>query len=103
MVGLVCAFVGLLIGWLLNKPVNGKTFSAYHAFDGCAALLPSYLLAIAIVAFLGPGLEGMIAIGVVGIPVYAAWHAGGALCQSEGVRAASQSVGEGHAVSCSNM
>ena len=33
---------------------------------------PSYLLAIAIVAFLGPGLEkGMIAIGIVGIPVYA--------------------------------
>jgi ABC-type dipeptide/oligopeptide/nickel transport system permease subunit len=59
---------------------------------------PSYLLAIAIVAFLGPGLEkGMIAIGVVGIPVYArlARSAVLSVSQKEYVLA-SQSVGEGH-------
>jgi len=96
---LVCAFVGLLIGWLLNKPVNGKTFSSItmRLMDVLLSF-PSYLLAIAIVAFLGPGLEkGMIAIGVVGIPVYArlARSAVLSVSQKEYVLA-SQSVGEGH-------
>ena len=99
LVGLVCAFVGLLIGWLLNKPVNGKTFSSItmRLMDVLLSF-PSYLLAIAIVAFLGPGLEkGMIAIGVVGIPVYArlARSAVLSVSQKEYVLA-SQSVGEGH-------
>ena len=59
---------------------------------------PGYLLAIAIVAFLGPGLEkGMIAIGVVGIPVYARLTRSSVLsvAQKEYVLAA-QSVGESH-------
>jgi ABC-type dipeptide/oligopeptide/nickel transport system permease subunit len=59
---------------------------------------PAYLLAIAIVAFLGPGLEkGMIAIGVVGIPIYArlARSAVLSVAQKEYILA-SQSVGEGH-------
>ena len=99
LVGLVCAVVGLLIGLLLNKPVNGKAFSSItmRVMDILLSF-PSYLLAIAIVAFLGPGLEkGMIAIGVVGIPVYArlARSAVLSVSQKEYVLA-SQSVGEGH-------
>ncbi len=99
LVGLVCAVVGLLIGLLLHKPVNGKAFSSItmRVMDILLSF-PSYLLAIAIVAFLGPGLEkGMIAIGVVGIPVYArlARSAVLSVSQKEYVLA-SQSVGEGH-------
>jgi len=99
LVGLVCGVVGLLIGLLLNKPVNGKAFSSItmRVMDILLSF-PSYLLAIAIVAFLGPGLEkGMIAIGVVGIPVYArlARSAVLSVSQKEYVLA-SQSVGEGH-------
>ena len=99
LVGLVCAVVGLLIGLLLHKPVNGKAFSSItmRVMDIILSF-PSYLLAIAIVAFLGPGLEkGMIAIGVVGIPIYArlARSAVLSVSQKEYVLA-SQSVGEGH-------
>jgi ABC-type dipeptide/oligopeptide/nickel transport system permease subunit len=59
---------------------------------------PTYLLAIAIVAFLGPGLEkGMIAIGVVGIPIYARLVRSTVLSviQKEYILAA-QATGEGH-------
>ncbi|MFZ3152036.1 MAG: ABC transporter permease [Anaerolineaceae bacterium] len=99
LVGLVCGVLGLGIGLLLAKPVNGKVFSniTMRVMDVILSF-PSYLLAIAIVAFLGPGLEkGMIAIGVVGIPVYArlARSAVLSVSQKEYVLA-SQSVGEGH-------
>ncbi|NMD27272.1 MAG: ABC transporter permease [Chloroflexi bacterium] len=99
LVGLVCAVVGLLIGIVLAKPGNGKAFSSItmRVMDIILSF-PSYLLAIAIVAFLGPGLEkGMIAIGVVGIPIYArlARSAVLSVSQKEYVLA-SQSVGEGH-------
>lgn len=99
LVGLVCAVVGLMIGILLAKPVNGKAFSSITMrIMDIILSFPSYLLAIAIVAFLGPGLEkGMIAIGVVGIPIYArlARSAVLSVSQKEYVLA-SQSVGEGH-------
>jgi len=99
MVALVCGVIGLGIGLLLAKPVNGKVFSniVMRIMDVILSF-PSYLLAIAIVAFLGPGLEkGMIAIGVVGIPIYArlARSAVLSVTQKEYVLAA-QSVGEGH-------
>lgn len=99
LVGLVCGVLGLGIGLLLAKPVSGKVFSniTMRIMDIILSF-PSYLLAIAIVAFLGPGLEkGMIAIGVVGIPVYArlARSAVLSVSQKEYVLA-SQSVGEGH-------
>ena len=97
LVGLVARLSGR--SWVVNKPVNGKTFSSItmRLMDVLLSF-PSYLLAIAIVAFLGPGLEkGMIAIGVVGIPVYArlARSAVLSVSQKEYVLA-SQSVGEGH-------
>jgi len=99
MVALVCGVLGLGIGLLLAKPVGGKVFSniVMRIMDIILSF-PSYLLAIAIVAFLGPGLEkGMIAIGVVGIPIYArlARSAVLSVTQKEYVLAA-QSVGEGH-------
>jgi len=99
MVGAVCGLLGLIFGLLLARPVGGKFFSnATMRVMDIILSFPSYLLAIAIVAFLGPGLEkGMIAIGVVGIPIYArlARSAVMSVSQKEYVLA-SQSVGEGH-------
>jgi ABC-type dipeptide/oligopeptide/nickel transport system permease subunit len=99
MVAVVCGFLGLIIGFLLARPVGGSVFSniVMRIMDIIFSF-PSYLLAIAIVAFLGPGLEkGMIAIGVVGIPVYARLARSTVLSisQKEYVLAA-QAVGESH-------
>ena len=99
MVAAVCGFLGLLIGAILSLPLGGRLFSniVMRIMDIILSL-PGYLLAIAIVAFLGPGLDkGMIAIGVVGIPVYARLTRSAVLSvsQKEYVLAA-QSVGEAH-------
>jgi len=96
---LVCAVLGLLAGVALSLQLGGQLFSGIimRSMDIILAF-PSYLLAIAIVAFLGPGLDkGMIAIGVVGIPVYARLARSSVLSviQKEYILAA-QSVGEGH-------
>ncbi len=100
MVGLVCGVIGLLIGLLLSSPVGGGLFSniVMRIMDIILSF-PSYLLAIAIVAFLGPGLEkGMIAIGVVGIPVYARLARSAVLSISKKEYIlASEAVGESHA------
>lgn len=99
MVALVCGILGILCGLILAFPVGGQLFSnIIMRFMDIILSFPGYLLAIAIVAFLGPGLEkGMIAIGVVGIPVYArlARSAVLSVSQKEYVLAA-QSVGEAH-------
>lgn len=99
MVGLICGLLGAVLGIVLASPLTGNFFSnvVMRAMDIILAF-PSYLLAIAIVAFLGPGLEkGMIAIGVVGIPIYArlARSAVLSVSQKEYILAA-YSVGEGH-------
>jgi peptide/nickel transport system permease protein len=97
--GLVCSVLGLFIGLVMANPLDGKFFSdIVMRFMDIILSFPSYLLAIAIVAFLGPGLEkGMIAIGVVGIPVFArlARSAVLSVSQKEYILAAT-SVGEGH-------
>jgi ABC-type dipeptide/oligopeptide/nickel transport system permease subunit len=98
-VALVCGALGLMIGTILAFPLGGKVLSdiVMRAMD-IVLSFPGYLLAIAIVAFLGPGLEkGMIAIGIVGIPVYArlARSAVLSVAQKEYVLAA-QAVGENH-------
>ena len=70
---LFTGFLGFLIGIMLSRRLGGKLLSdaTMRGMDIILAF-PSYLLAIAIVAFLGPGLEkGMIAIGIVGIPIFA--------------------------------
>lgn len=100
LVGLVCGVIGLLIGLLLSRPISGDLFSniVMRIMDIILSF-PSYLLAIAIVAFLGPGLEkGMIAIGVVGIPVYARLARSAVLSVStKEYILASEAVGESHA------
>jgi ABC-type dipeptide/oligopeptide/nickel transport system permease subunit len=98
-VAIVCGIWGAFVGAFLSFPLGGEIFSTIvmRAMDILLAF-PAYLLAIAIVAFLGPGLEkGMIAIGIVGIPVYArlARSAVLSVSQKEYILA-SQSVGEGH-------
>lgn len=68
-----CGILGALTGALVSLPLGGTVFSnlVMRVMDIILAF-PAYLLAIAIVAFLGPGLnKAMIAIGFVGIPVYA--------------------------------
>ncbi len=99
MTGLVCAVLGMLIGVLVARPLGGGLLSnIIMRLMDIILSFPSYLLAIAIVAFLGPGLEkGMIAIGVVGIPVYARLARSSVLSvmQKEYILAA-RSVGEGH-------
>ncbi len=99
MVALVCGVLGIIFGMILSFPMGGQLFSniVMRLMDIILSF-PGYLLAIAIVAFLGPGLEkGMIAIGVVGIPVYArlARSAVLSVSQKEYILAA-QSVGESH-------
>jgi ABC-type dipeptide/oligopeptide/nickel transport system permease subunit len=98
-IGIVCGVIGLLIGWILSLPLGGKALTTIimRAMDILLAF-PTYLLAIAIVAFLGPGLEkGMIAIGVVGIPIYARLVRSTVISviQKEYILAA-QATGEGH-------
>jgi len=98
-VALICGLWGLLSGVLLSRPLDGKFFSnVMMRFMDIVLSFPGYLLAIAIVAFLGPGLgKGMIAIGVVGIPVYARLTRSVVLAviHKEYILAA-QSVGESH-------
>ena len=69
----VCAAIGLFIGGLVALPLGGALISnAIMRVMDILLAFPGILLAIAIVAMLGPGLDkGMIAIGVVNIPVYA--------------------------------
>jgi len=98
-IGIVCGVIGFFIGWILGLPLGGKALTTIimRAMDILLAF-PTYLLAIAIVAFLGPGLEkGMIAIGVVGIPIYARLVRSTVLSviQKEYILAA-QATGEGH-------
>ena len=99
MMAAVCGFLGMITGLLLALPLDGKFFSTtVMRIMDIILSFPGYLLAIAIVAFLGPGLEkGMIAIGVVGIPVYARLVRSAVLSvgQKEYILAA-QSVGESH-------
>jgi len=93
------AVLGAIIGGILALPLGGPLFSniIMRVMDIILAF-PSILLAIAIVAFLGPGLDrAMIAIGFVGIPVYARLVRSTLLSviQQEYILAA-QSVGAGH-------
>jgi len=98
-VALICGLWGLLSGVLLSRPLDGRFFSnVMMRLMDIVLSFPGYLLAIAIVAFLGPGLgKGMIAIGVVGIPIYARLTRSVvmAIIHKEYILAA-QSVGESH-------
>ncbi len=94
-----CGVLGLLTGGIVALPLSSPLISniIMRAMDIILAF-PAYLLAIAIVAFLGPGLnKAMIAIGFVGIPVYARLVRSAVLSviQKDYILAA-QSVGVGH-------
>ncbi len=70
---IVCGILGLVTGVTVSLPLRGSLVSSgiMRVMDILLAF-PGILLAIAIVSMLGPGLmKGMIAIGVVAIPVYA--------------------------------
>lgn len=70
---LICGLIGLLIGGVVALPLKGELISniIMRVMDIILAF-PGILLAIAIVAMLGPGLDkGMIAIGIVSIPIFA--------------------------------
>lgn len=70
---IVCGILGLLIGVSVALPISGGLISnvIMRIMDIILAF-PSILLAIAIVAFLGPGLDKtMIAIGFISIPTFA--------------------------------
>jgi ABC-type dipeptide/oligopeptide/nickel transport system permease subunit len=95
---LICGIVGLFIGVIVALPLGGQLISTVimRVMDVLLAF-PGILLAVAIVAMLGPGLEkGMIAIGFMGIPQYARVVRSAVLSviQEEYVTAA-QSVGVG--------
>ncbi len=95
----VCALVGLITGAIVALPLRGPFVSnvIMRAMDIILAF-PAYLLAIAILAFLGPGLDkAMIAIGFVAIPTYTRLLRSTviSLTQETYVLAA-QSIGTGH-------
>lgn len=94
-----CGVVGVIVGGILALPLGGPLLSniIMRVMDIILAF-PSILLAIAIVAFLGPGLtKAMIAIGFVFIPIFARLVRATLLSviQQEYILAA-QSVGVGH-------
>lgn len=96
---ITCGLLGAIVGVLIAFPLSGSLFSniVMRLMDIILAF-PSILLAIAIVAFLGPGLDrAMIAIGFVGIPTYARLIRATvlSLVQRDYVLAA-QAVGAGH-------
>lgn len=98
-VAVVCGAVGLVTGAVVSLPLRGELITniTMRLMDILLAF-PGILLAIAIVAMLGPGLDkGMIAIGVVNIPVYARLMRATVLSvvQQEYTTAA-QMVGVGH-------
>lgn len=99
LVGAVCGLLGLITGAVLSLSLGGGLLSTIiMRLMDIILSFPSYLLAIAIVAFLGPGLEkGMIAIGIVAIPNYARLARSSVLSvmQKEFVLAA-RATGEGH-------
>ncbi len=69
----ICGFLGAFTGLMIAVSLGGSLLSdiIMRLMDVLLAF-PGILLAIAIVAMLGPGLDkGMIAIGVVNIPIYA--------------------------------
>jgi len=96
----VNGLLGLVIGFTVTMSLGGRLLSniIMRMMDIILAF-PSILLAIAIVAFLGPGLDKtMIAVGFVSIPTYARLVRSTVLSviQKEYILAA-QSIGEGHA------
>ena len=86
-IGVVSVVVGLTIGLILGGIAGyfgGKTDSVIMRCMDVMLSIPSLLLAIGIVAVLGPGFfQIMIAIGIVNIPIFARLLRGSVLAQKE--------------------
>lgn len=95
-----CGIVGIVIGVIVALPLGGQFISnvVMRVMDVILAF-PAYLLAIAMLAFLGPGLnKAMIAIGFVAIPTYTRLLRSSVLALSQETYVlAAQSIGAGHA------
>ena len=86
-IGIVSVTVGLSIGLLLGSTAGyfgGTVDSVIMRCMDVMLAIPGFLMAIAIVAMLGPGLwEIMIAVGVTQIPIFARLVRGSVLAQRE--------------------
>lgn len=86
-IGIVSVVVGLTIGLILGGVAGyfgGKTDSVIMRCMDVMLSIPSLLLAIGIVAVLGPGFfQIMIAIGIINIPIFARLLRGSVLAQKE--------------------
>jgi len=86
-IGIVSVAVGLTIGLILGGIAGyfgGKTDSVIMRCMDVMLSIPSLLLAVGIVAVLGPGFfQIMIAIGIVNIPIFARLLRGSVLAQKE--------------------
>jgi ABC-type dipeptide/oligopeptide/nickel transport system permease subunit len=87
LIGIVSVFVGLSVGLVLGAVAGyfgGVTDSVVMRAMDVMLSIPSLLLAIGIVAVLGPGFfQIMIAVGVVQIPIFARLLRGSVLAQKE--------------------
>jgi peptide/nickel transport system permease protein len=87
LIGIVSVFVGLSVGLVLGAIAGyfgGMTDSVVMRAMDVMLSIPSLLLAIGIVAVLGPGFfQIMIAVGVVQIPIFARLLRGSVLAQKE--------------------
>ncbi len=95
-----CGIVGLVTGAIVALPMGGSFISnAIMRVMDVILAFPAYLLAIAILAFLGPGLDrAMIAIGFVAIPTYTRLLRSTVLSLTQETYVlAAQSIGAGHA------
>jgi peptide/nickel transport system permease protein len=87
LIGVVSVAVGLTIGLMLGSIagyVGGMTDSVIMRLTDIMLSIPGLLLAIGIVAMLGPGLfQIMVAVGVTQIPIFARLMRGSVLAQRE--------------------
>ena len=87
LIGLVAVVIGLSVGLLLGAIAGYSGGIADSAIMRCMDVMlaiPGFLLAIGIVAMLGPGLgKIMVAVGIVNIPVFARLLRGSILAQKE--------------------
>ena len=87
LVGIVSVTVGLSLGTLIGAVsgfFGGWTDGILMRFVDIMLAIPGFLMAIGIVALLGPGLlQVMIAIGVVNVPIFARLLRGSVLAQRE--------------------
>jgi peptide/nickel transport system permease protein len=87
LIGIVSVTVGFVLGSILGAVagfMGGKTDSVIMRITDIWLTIPGFLMAIGIVAMLGPGLfQIMIAIGIINVPIFARLLRGAVLAQRE--------------------